>query len=123
MLRFRSSWIFFLSVFALVAFSSPSDSFSADLIKASSTQINTEIDGLGAPDSKFALSGVAASEQQEVVIADLFDIGDQGKGQIVERSSGCSSGCSTGCSTGCSIGCSTGCSSGCSSGCSTGCRY
>ena len=107
-----------MAMVAVVGFAASAYADERDLVAKSSALITAEVDGLGAPDANFVIASV------DVGAGGLIDqlskkspIGDQGKTQIVQRSSGCSTGCSNGCSTGCSNGCSSGCSVGCSVGC------
>ena len=95
----------------------PADAAERNLSTISASQTAVEVNGLGAPDAKFVLTEKVAEKGAVAQIARVTDLGDQGNGQIVERSDGCSSGCSSGCSVGCSSGCSMGCSTGCSMGC------
>jgi hypothetical protein len=99
-----------------VSYISVADAGDRDLISKASTMAAAEVSGLGTPDAKFLIS--SQEDAGEISIQQLAKISiDQGSGNIVERSSGCSTGCSNGCSSGCSSGCSNGCSVGCSVGC------
>jgi hypothetical protein len=89
---------------------------AAGLVSKAQTATATEISGLGIADSKFVIAAPTA-ENASIDKLSVNTVGTQGKGQVVERSDGCSYGCSTGCSNGCSSGCSSGCSVGCSVGC------